>query len=162
MSNNLLQDPDFQSVIQKHLSNEAGTTLKAILEKAEKDAALVEAQKTTITNLQGDVNRLNETLTKHGDLATREENVKKREDEVTTKETNQKIAELTYQLEAEKDKTSFSKSVALGLVRNIEYRKNIHDFECIPGVSYHDSQGNYHNIPPRGQDKNLTQTEEAH
>lgn len=159
---NLLQDPDFQAVVQKHLSNEAGTTLKAILEKAEKDAALVESQKTTITNLQGDVNRLNETLSKHSYLATREAAVKTREDEVAKKETNQKIAELTYQLESEKDKTSFAKSVALGLVRNVEYRKNIHDSECIPGTSYYDSNGNYHNIPPQGQDKNLTQIEEAH
>lgn len=41
------------------------------------------------------------------------------------KEKDQTIKNLSYQLAAEKEKTLFVKDVAMGLVRNTEYRKTV-------------------------------------
>lgn len=59
-----------------------------------------------------------EELAKHDDLDRR---VKKIEEQ----ENKQVIERLQYQLDAEKNKTEFAKDVSMGLVRNIEYRKNV-------------------------------------
>ena len=67
------------------------------------------------------------------------------------------VNSLKYKLAAEKDKTEFSKNVALGLVRNTEYRKTIFDTENSGGMPMQDGSGHY--VYPKPTSKSHTSTE---
>jgi hypothetical protein len=71
-----------------------------------------------IKELNKEINKYKEIISKHGQLDNREV-------EISKKERFFEVEQLKYQLQAEKDKTDFTKSVALGLVRNVEYRNHV-------------------------------------
>jgi hypothetical protein len=152
---------ELQVIYEKHLPKQVGETLQKRLELADKlekeNSDLIKTNKTQYEEIQN----LKGIIEKHKTIDEREEAVTKREVDVTEKENKSEIEKLKYQLESEKDKTQFSKAVALGLVRNIEYRKNVFDTEMSPGTSYYDSVGNYHTIPPIGNTKDLKETNTA-
>ncbi len=152
---------ELQVIYEKHLPKQVGETLQKRLELADKlekeNSDLIKTNKTQYDEIQN----LKGIIEKHKTIDEREEAVSKHEADVTEKENKSEIEKLKYQLESEKEKTQFSKSIALGLVRNIEYRKNIFDNEMSPGVSYYDSAGNYHVVPPVGNNKDLKETSSA-
>ena len=57
----------------------------------------------------------------------------KREEDLNKEKHNLDLEMLKFQLEVEKDKSVFTKEIALGLVRNTEYRRNIFDNTSEPG-----------------------------
>jgi uncharacterized protein YdcH (DUF465 family) len=71
-----------------------------------------------IKELNSENSKYREIISKHGQLDHREAEINKMERFF-------EVEQLKYQLQAEKEKTEFTKSVALGLVRNIEYRNNV-------------------------------------
>ena len=80
-----------------------------------------------------------------------------REKELQEKEIKFEVETLKYQLSAEKDKTETIQSIALGLVRNTEYRKTIFDSENPGGTPVIDGQGYAHY--PLPMNKNYTSSE---
>jgi hypothetical protein len=116
-----------EKAITESLPAQVGETLRKELERIPK----LEAEVKRLTNdysltshevvrLQQENQKLREEISKHSLLDQREK-------VISEKERNLKIEELAYQLQAEKDKTDFTKQVALGLVRNTEYRRTLMD-----------------------------------
>lgn len=91
-----------------------------------------------IHELKLETSELKEVLAKHGSLGQKME-------ELRIRENNFEVNTLKYMLEAEKDKTEFSKNIALGLVRNVEYRRSIMEHKTVPvGL---DQYGNTRSFP---------------
>ncbi len=116
---------DISDAIEKQLPAAVGEVLRARLEQADKDAKLAATQKDRIaellrenTQLQNRVDARDAQLKAHGDLA-------KRETELAERERNLRVTMLEGQLAAAHDKTKFAQDVALGLVRNVEYRHSV-------------------------------------
>jgi len=89
---------------------------------------------------------------------TRNALLEEREKKLIEAERNLKIATLEFKLGSERDKTQFSKDIALGLVRNTEYRKHIYDSEQQTG--YYDGTGRW--IQPSPINKSLEEKGSAH
>lgn len=83
-----------------------------------------------------------------------------REKDLDTRERNQTIAELHYQIAAEREKTDFTKAVAMGLVRNTQYRKTIFDSENPGGLPMVDGQGYTHYPMPTSKNYDETKSQE--
>lgn len=126
-------DNEINEIIKKNLPAQVGEVLKQRLEQAEKDAADLKKCSKDLADATATVSELNILLGRHKSLDERSEALKAREIAVDVLERSQKTNQLQYELESEKQKTDFVKSVALGLVRNTEYRKNIFDSETQAG-----------------------------
>lgn len=66
-------------------------------------------------------------LRNYSDLEQREEKLKESLSTLEKEKRDLKVSQLEYQLVAEKEKSEFTKNVALGLVRNQEYRSDVFD-----------------------------------
>lgn len=126
---NAALEKDLQEALTKHLPQATSDALQERLRQADVDAATVVRQKEQLTTLNTQLNDLQnkldiakEELKKHGELSARET-------AVAEKERNADIAALKVQLEASQSNTKFAQDVAMGLVRNTEYRRNAFDGE---------------------------------
>ena len=148
-------ESDLKELLTKHLPQATSDALQATsdalqerLRQADADKITVERQKeqisglnTQIKDLQAQVNTATEELKKHDALAAREA-------AVSEKERNADIAALKVQLEAAQGNTQFAKDVALGLVRNSEFRRTVYDNEnrsdpiIPPGATYPQGSAN--------------------
>ncbi len=135
---NILESAEFKELFGKHLSAENNGLLTNLLKQAAKDAETVEEQRELLETRDETILELKADIAKHKSFTEREEEISKseealvaREKVLATAEINQKVTQLTYELQAEKDKTAFTEKVALGLVRNTEYKKTIFDGETI-------------------------------
>lgn len=125
-------EQDIRDSIQKNMPQAVGAELQALLEQGKKDA---QAVKTLTADAQSYRNerdreiarreRAEADLKKHGDLAVREEAVAKRERDA-------EVRDLQLQLTAAKEVSSSIKEIAMGLVRNTEYRKSVVNSEMVP------------------------------
>ena len=122
-------DQDLKEAIGKHLPQAAGELLQERLKQADVDAALVVTQKERLDNLLGQVRELEAKLRTANEELGKHKALDKREEEISTRERNAEIAMLKVQLEAANGNTQFAKDIALGLVRNTEYRRNVFDSE---------------------------------
>lgn len=139
----MTQEQEFQEVIKKNLPQQVGDVLKARLSQADKDSVEVERLNNLLLQYTVDKSKLEERIENYKQFDKRNEALDGREKEIEAKEKAFEIEALKYQLSAEKDKTEFSKNIALGLVRNTEYRKTIFDSE-ISGQPVVDGQGHTH------------------
>lgn len=102
-----------------------GEELRKVLNQATLDSAkvaeLMKSEKTLREQLLSANNNIHDLKSK---ISSQDE-LKAREEKLKEDTNNLKIKELEYQLAAEKEKTNFSKEVALGLVRNTVYRNNL-------------------------------------
>lgn len=115
---------DIQEVINQQLPSAVGEVLRKRLEQAEEDAKALTAYKNELAQKNKKINELSEqvvdlqqTIRDHAALDIREKTIADREREL-------KVTLLEGQLAAANDKTQFAKEVALGLVRNVEYRQS--------------------------------------
>lgn len=122
-------EKDLSESIKKNLPSQVSDVLKEKLNQADIDAALVISLKIHLEETQKSENELIQKLDEYKKLDDRNSKLDIREKELDYCERKQEIDKLTYQLSSEKDKTEFAKSIGLGLVRNIEYRKTIFDDE---------------------------------
>lgn len=126
-------DQEINEIIKKNLPAQVGEVLKQRLEQAERDATDLKKYAAELAEANATVSELKIMLVRHKSLDERAEALTAREIAVDVLERAQKISQLQYELESEKQKTDFVKNVALGLVRNTEYRKNIFDSETQSG-----------------------------
>lgn len=118
---------EIKEAIGKHLPQQVSDVLQERLKQADIDAATVVTQKdklgslvAKVSDLEANLRTANEELKKHGELAAREA-------AVAEKERNAEITALKVQLEASQGNTAFAKELALGLVRNSEFRRQVFD-----------------------------------
>lgn len=129
---------EIKAIIEKNLPAQVGAVLKGVLEQAEKDAVKVKQQEEALVSKTATITGLEKTISDYRKLDERNGTLEGRERKVAEDERNLKIATLEFQLVAEKEKTEFSKSVALGLVRNTEYKRTLFDSQTDP---YKDQYG---------------------
>lgn len=91
------------------------TELEQLLAKSIETNAVLQA---TIQTLQNDLKHANNSITKAGDLNMREA-------ELASRERALENTLLRTQLDAAQQNAEFAKSVAMGLVRNTEYRNTV-------------------------------------
>ena len=124
---------EFKAIIEKNLPAQVGDVLKKKLEQADKDAADLSNARRANEDAVKKIEELNKQITDYKKFDERNAALEAREKACDIQERDLKVKTLEYQLQNEKDKTQFSKEVALGLVRNLEYRKNIFDSEIQSG-----------------------------
>jgi hypothetical protein len=116
---------DIQDAIEKQLPAQVGEVLRTRLEQAEKDAATVKHNATTLAEFRSDIRKLESQVEARDAKLKQHGDIDKREAEVAQRERDLKITLLEAQLVTEKDKSAFVKEVALGLVRNAEFRRSV-------------------------------------
>ena len=131
---------EIKEIIAKNLPAHVGDVLKTRLEQADKNDIKIEVQTKELEAKDKTIRELEKTIRDYSALDQRNSQLSAREKEVEDKERDLKIKTLEYQLDSEKDKTKFSQDVALGLVRNSEYRRSLFDNISEPGK---DQYGNY-------------------
>ncbi len=135
-------EQELKDVIERNLPSQVGQALRERLAKADADARKVTESEERIRSLNKElvesaarIAHLSEALSKHADITTRIAQVEERE-------RNAEISELKIKLEAEQRSKDFARDVALGLVRNVEYRHAINHTEShyktipVPNGSY--------------------------
>ena len=154
------QEQGLQEVLKKNLPQHVGEALRERLEQADRDASELATQKDRVKNLEAkEKDYLNE-LENYKQFDTRNALLEISKKELETERNILELEKLKYQLQSEKDKTEFTKTVALGLVRNTEYRKTIFDSENLGGAGVVDGQGNYHYPMPTNKSHTSTETQE--
>jgi hypothetical protein len=123
---------EINEIIEKNLPAQVGQVLRERLEKADKDEALVSSLRGQIEVLKKDVETGLNTIKKYGEKDSRNNNLDAREKAIKEGEIQLKVDTLEYQLESEKDKTKHAKELAMGLVRNTAYRKELFDTKTGP------------------------------
>jgi hypothetical protein len=144
--------------IKKNLPQQVGDVLKQRLEQADKDAKKAEELSDKLIERNKEVEELEATIRDYKQFDLRNGLLDSREKELITERNSLELEKLKYQLQAEKDKTQFSQNLAMGLVRNIEYRKNILDSES-SGQPVRDANGNVYYPTPTN--KNHLSTDSA-
>lgn len=123
---------EYTDIIEKHLPAQVGNVLQSVLKEGE-------TNKTKIVDLQKRISDLEDLLTKARSEISLYESKQHLYNDLTVKasklEEDQRklqLDSLTYQLQAEKDKTNFCKEISLGLVRNVEFRKTVFNSRSEP------------------------------
>lgn len=147
---------EIKAIIEKNLPAQVGEVLKLRLDKAEQDVDSLKRLGDSYEHKLVEIESLKKTIETYKAFDNRNATLEAREKAVADGERNLKIATLEFQLNSEKEKTQFSKDVALGLVRNTSYRKNIFDSEFQP--SYQDSNGVWHYPPNTNKTYNEDKT----
>lgn len=144
---------DIQKIIEENLPKQVGEVLQQRLVKVEK----IEIEnKNLLVQLQERKDKERELRKQLEELKaykSKESYLNKLKEDLLEKERNLEVEKLKYQLQSEKDKTQHSKEIALGLVRNLEYRSNI--YKNTNGSDY-DSQTCF------SRSNNLTISEDEH
>lgn len=154
----MLQE-EIKKIIEKDLPNTVGQILQKQLKLGEENAntviELLKRNKDLTKDLKDyteDIKYLNQQLAEHKKI-----DIKLKE--LEEKERNLKLILLEDQLKSEKDKVQFSKDVALGLVRNTQYKSTIFDQHC-KMVPMLDGSG-YLNVQNVTHTKTNTETKQA-
>ena len=150
-------EQEMQEVIKKNLPAHVGDALKERLEQAEKDAIKVTQLEEALQSKNVTIIGLEKQVADYQKFDERNATLETREKAVSEDERNLKITILEFQLNAEKEKTQFSKDVALGLVRNTEFRKHVFDSENQNG--YTGANGQW--VQPTPVNKSLDESKNA-
>jgi hypothetical protein len=118
---------DITDAIERNLPTSVGSVLQEVLKKAQLDAAKVVSLQSEVTCIR-DANKkhidaireLEDRLKAHRELSARKAALDVRENRL-------ELYEARIQLESSRENTKFARDVALGLVRNLEYRSNVHE-----------------------------------
>lgn len=152
-------EKELNEIIKKSLPQHVGETLRERLEQADKDAEENKKLKEEHQKLKSELSEKNSIIEGYKKFDERNKDLNRREKELEAGLIKLEIETLKYQLETEKEKTDFTKSIALGLVRNTQYKKTIFDTENKGGVPMQDGHGNFHYPMPTS--KSHISTEEA-
>ena len=115
---------EIKAIIEKNLPQQVGDTLKSVLEQGAKDAALVVELSQKLERKTQEYEQLKQMRSTYESAQLKLDDANRKMEVVIDKERKLKIDELTFQLNSERENKEFAKSVALGLVRNIEYRND--------------------------------------
>jgi len=153
-------EQELQESIKKNLPQQVGDVLKERLAQADRDTITIKDQQEKLAEANSQIDYLQKEIRQYKQFDERNTLLESREKELETERNTLELEKLKYQLQAEKDKTQFSQNVALGLVRNTEYRKTIFDSEDKGGLGVIDGQGNYHYPMPTSKSYSETRVEE--
>lgn len=148
---------EINEIIKKNLPAQVGDVLKQRLEQAEVDAVKVQELTAKVAERDAIIKDQKDKLSKYATFDEISSGLTAREEALKISETNFKVSVLEYQLQSEKDKTDFAKNVALGLVRNTEYRRTLSDNKSSSG--YSDHSGNW--IQPPNSYQNSEENNKA-
>lgn len=121
----MVLENEMLEIIKKNMPEHVGSELKKLIEKGERDAKMVKALESGLTSTCEELRDCRKELESHTDLDMRLRNLELKEKELLDREIRLEIQKLTHELQCEKEKVEFSKSVALGLVRNLDYRSSV-------------------------------------
>lgn len=147
---------EIQEIIKKNLPQHVGDVLKVRLEQAEKDAKRIIQLESNISQLEESVKKQSVKLNEYELLNDRNSKLNEREVLLNKKQHDLDLEILQQKFENEKDKSDFAKSVALGLVRNTDFRKTVFDSENQQGYM----QGSNW-VQPTPVNKSLNETKTA-
>ena len=147
---------EIQEIIKKNLPQQVGDVLKVRLEQAEKDAKKVIELEEKLKQFQTIINEKQSELLAYKLCDERNLKLDEKEKVLNKKQHDLDLEILQQKFESEKDKSDFAKSVALGLVRNTEFRKSVFDSENQQGF-YKDNVW----VQPMPINKNLNETKSA-
>lgn len=123
---------EIKSIIEKNLPAQVGESLKKVLEQGKKDAESVKSLNDQIQKLVLNVNEKEKRISEYQKFDDRNAKLDERESQLAERERNMTITQLRMELVAEKEKSDFAKSVAMGLVRNAEYRRSLWESKDSP------------------------------
>jgi len=156
----MTQEQEIKDIIKKNLPEHVGEILKERLAQAEADSKKVEELTESVSFYINEIKKLDEVICSYQKSDSKFQDLDSRENKLEKERNSLEIEKLKYQLSAEKDKAETIKSIALGLVRNTEYRKEIFDSENVGGTPVIDGQGNYHYPQPTSRVYTETRREE--
>jgi len=146
-------EKEIQESIEKNLPLQVGSVLKTRLEKADKDEKEVLSLTSQIEKIKITLTEKEAEIKQYKKLDERNNELDKREVELNKIKHDLDLEMLKKELANEQDKSSFAKSVALGLVRNSEYRRNLFDSQNSP-----DARDQYGNILYSNKTQTSTET----
>ena len=152
-------EKELNEIIKKSLPQHVGETLRERLEQANKDEEENKSLKEELAENYEKISEQRSIIEEYKKFYERNKYLNRREKELEAGLIKLEIETLKYQLETEKEKTDFTKIIALGLVRNTQYKKTIFDTENKGGVPMQDGHGNFHYPMPTS--KSHTSTEQA-
>jgi len=120
---------DIKAAIAKSLPAALAEELQQVLKEGTDAIGLVAVLQNSVTHQDNVIKELENKLCLHNKLSDREKAVATKEQAVLEAERNAKVVSLEVQLEAQKSMTKFAQDLAMGLVRNTEYRKSVFDSE---------------------------------
>ena len=145
-----------EDAIKDSMPSKVGDELKKLLEQGKADSLKVKHLTDQNIDLNRTISTLNEKLTEYAKLDERNSALEAREKKVAEDEREIKLKTLQYQLDTEKEKTQFAKDVALGLVRNTEYRRKLYDNTTEP-----DGKDQFGNVMYTNKTQNSEETNQA-
>ena len=132
-------DQEIMEALKKQMPAKMFEATKEKIAENDKMVVRIKELERKVDNQDDQIANLTAELGEHGKLDVREKaviekeaDIKKRKSVLWTKELEMTKKEMEYQLDAEKSKSQFCKEVALGLVRNIEFRKNVYSNGNVP------------------------------
>jgi len=125
-------EKEIKAAIEANLPAQVGDVLKEKLLQADRDAAQVKALTEELCTRKKDLCECDAKLHEYSKFDARNAELDTREEDLNLKVRLSVTNELNYQLEAEKDKTAFVKELAMGLVRNTEYRRELFNSQYTP------------------------------
>ena len=151
---------NIEEVVKASLPQQVGEQLRKRLEETDKLEKELKDQKVLNKNQAESLNESNKLISELQKNAVKVSEIERREKEVSEKERNQEIEKLKYQLDCEKYISKHTMDVAMGLVRNTTYKKQILDSEFPGGAPVIDGHGNAHYPQPLNKNYSETNTEE--
>lgn len=118
-------EQELEDVIKRNLPSAVGDALRQKLEQADKDAARVTQLRDDVESLKREKAALERRIVVAESGLQKQAELTKREEEMSKREREAKIFELTTQLNAANENARFARDVAMGLVRNVEYRSSV-------------------------------------
>jgi len=147
---------EIEEIISKNLPAQVGDVLKQRLTQADALENEVKQLREYKISHEATIKGLRAEIDKYIAFDNRNSALDAREKELAQRELNLGLEILKYQLASEKEKTEFTKTVALGLVRNTEYRKTIFDSEA--QAPFVDANGNWQYPQPTSKNHEETNT----
>jgi hypothetical protein len=125
-------EKEFQEIIQKNLPAQVGEALKKRLEVADQADNEIPRSKSEIRNLQISNAALQEKIDEKDKIESMISIQQSQLEKIEKEQHDLDLEKLRIQLEVEKDKSSFVKDIAMGLVRNQEFRRRLFDSKSGP------------------------------
>lgn len=120
--------------IDKDLSKQIGDRLKIRLEEADQAEKDLAQSKLELKIAKDTINRQEKTIEDLNVLKLDRQTLDKKTKDLEKREHDLELTIIKAQLESEKEKSTFGFNVALGLVRNTEFRRHLTDSQTLPSI----------------------------
>jgi hypothetical protein len=149
-------EAEFKAIIEKQLPAQVGKVLQERLAKADQDEKSLKEYINLCEQRYQTIQDQERKIKEYQAFDSRNAGLEAREKAVADAERNLKVKELEYQLNTEKEKSSFCMDVTRTLVKNVEYKKSIMDSDW---VSAHSRDGKW--VDAHTETKTFTETKTA-